>query len=99
MAKKRTKYTDQFKRNAVRAMQKRGGRSVGQVAVELGVRTSQLQRWAARQQTPEVDERSKPGDTETLADENRRLRREVERLKMEKAILRKAAALFLKLPK
>lgn len=94
MAKKRNKYTEEFKRDAVRLMRNRGERTVAQVADDLGVPTNQLHRWASKLEAREVAKRNDHG--ETLEEENRRLRKEVERLKMEKAILKKAAAFFAK---
>ncbi|MGB7214635.1 MAG: transposase [Gammaproteobacteria bacterium] len=94
MAKKRNKYTEEFKRDAVRLMRNRGGRTVAQVADDLGVPTNQLHRWAAKFDRLDVAKRNDRG--ETVEEENRRLRKEVERLKMEKAILKKAAAFFAK---
>lgn len=94
MARKRNKYTEEFKRDAVRLMRNRGERTVAQVADDLGVPTNQLHRWASTIEAKEVAKRNDRG--ETVEDENRRLRKEVERLKMEKAILKKAAAFFAK---
>ena len=94
MAKKRNKYTEEFKRDAVRLMRNRGERTVAQVADDLGVPTNQLHRWASKLEAREVAKRNDHG--ETMEEENRRLRKEVERLKMEKAILKKAAAFFAK---
>lgn len=94
MAKKRNKYTDEFKRDAVRLMRNRGERTVAQVADDLGVPANQLHRWASKLDAADVAKRNDHG--ETLEEENRRLRKEVERLKMEKAILKKAAAFFAK---
>jgi transposase len=94
MAKKRNKYTEEFKRDAVRLMRNRGERTVAQVADDLGVPSNQLHRWAAKFDRLDVAKRNDRG--ETVEDENRRLRKEVEGLKMEKAILKKAAAFFAK---
>jgi transposase len=91
MAKHRKQYTEEFKRDAVRMMRNRGARTVAQVADHLGVQANQLHRWAAKHEHAEVAKRNDKG--EMLEDEVRRLRKENERLRMEKAILRKAAAL------
>lgn len=94
MAKHRKKYTEEFKRDAVRLMRNRGEKTVAEVADDLGVQPNQLHRWAAKCNQAEVAKRNDKG--ETLEEENRRLRKENERLRMEKAILKKAAAFFAK---
>lgn len=94
MAKQRKKYTEEFKRDAVRLMRSRGERTVSQIADDLGVTANQLHRWAAQYEHQAVAKRNDRG--ETLEDEVRRLRKENERLRMEKSILKKAAAFFAK---
>jgi transposase len=91
---KRKKYTDDFKRDAVRMMRNRGTRTVAEVADDLGVPANHLHRWAKLLDADAVAKRNEQG--ETLEDEVRRLRKENERLRMEKAILKKAAAFFAK---
>ena len=91
---KRKKYTDDFKRDAVRMMRNRGTRTVAEVADDLGVPANHLHRWARLTDAQAVAKRNEQG--ETLEDEVRRLRKEIERLRMEKAILKKAAAFFAK---
>ena len=54
----------------------------------------QLHRWATQYEQEAVAKRNEKG--ETLEDEVRRVRKENERLRMEKAILKKAAAFFAK---
>ena len=44
MAKQRKKYTEEFKRDAVRMMRSRGTRTVTEVADDLGVPANQLHR-------------------------------------------------------
>ena len=88
----RKRHTEEFKRNAVGLMNARGNRSVTDIADDLGVAASQLYRWA---QQYSAQPPAKPGPTpEELAAEVKRLRKQVERLETEKAILKKAAALF-----
>ena len=94
MAKQRKKYTEEFKQDAVRLMRNRGERTVAQVADDLGVTGNQLHRWAAQYEQKAVAKRNDKG--ETVEDEVRRLRKENERLRMEKAILKEAAAFFAK---
>jgi transposase len=94
MAKRNKKYTEEFKRDAVRLMKNRGKRTVAQIADDLGVTDGMLYKWAEKfDQQPSV---KKNDQGETLEQENRRLRREVEQLRVERAILKKAAAFFAK---
>ena len=94
MARHRKKYTEEFKREAVRLMRNRGERTVAQVADDLGVDGNQLHRWAKQFTEKTAAKRNDQG--ETLEDEVKRLRKENERLRMEKTILKKAAAFFAK---
>ena len=93
--KKAKKYSEEYKREAVRLMQNRGDRTVVEIAASLGVRTGQLHAWrAALEKKGKVpSEASKPSDVER---ENERLRRRVRELEMEREILKKAAAFFAK---
>ena len=94
MGKQRRKYTDEFKRDAVRMMRNRGTRTVAEIADDLGVAANILHRWAHVLDKDAVAKRNEEG--ETLEQEVRRLRKEVEQLKVEKTILKKAAAFFAK---
>jgi transposase len=94
MAKQRRKYTEEFKRDAVRMMRNRGTRTVAEIADDLGVATNILHRWAQKLDKDAVAKRNDEG--ETLEQEVRRLRKEVEQLRVEKAILKKATAFFAK---
>jgi transposase len=90
MGKPRKKYTEEFKRDAVRMMRSRGTRTIAQVADDLGVAPNLLHRWASKAERDAVSKRNVEG--ETLEQEVRRLRKEVESLRLDKAILKKAAA-------
>src|SRR5580704_8489768 len=90
MGKPRKKYTQEFKRDAVRMMQSRGTRTIAEVADDLGVAPNLLHRWASKVERDAVSKRNVEG--ETLEQEVRRLRKEVESLRLDKAILKKAAA-------
>jgi len=92
MARQRRKFDDDFKRDAVRLMRNRGTRTVAQVADDLGVTANSLHKWAERFEAVAVAKRNDKG--ESLEDEVRRLRKENERLHLEKTILKKAAAFF-----
>jgi transposase len=92
MAKRRKNYDDEFKRDAVGLMQNRGKRTVSAVAEDLGVTPNSLHKWAQQFEGAAVAKRN--GKGETLEEEVRRLKKEVERLQLEKTILKKAAAFF-----
>ena len=89
---KRKRYTDEFKREAVRLLMTRGERSVGDVAASVGVAENLLHSWRRRYPDTEAAVRRERG--ETVEDELKRLRREVSQLKRDKEILKKSAALF-----
>ena len=91
---KRRKYTDDFKREAVRLMETRGERTVADVAESLGVNEGLLHDWKKRFGDVADDVRRERG--ETPEDELKRLRRENAQLKRDKEILKKAAAFFAK---
>jgi transposase len=86
MGKPRRKYTEEFKRDAVRMMRNRGTRTVAEVADDLGVGSNLLHRWASKTERDAVSKRNAEG--ETLEQEVRRLRKEVESLRLDKAILK-----------
>jgi transposase len=92
MGKHRRKFTEEFKRDAVRMMRGRGDRTVADVADDLGISPNVLHRWAQKLDRDAIAKRNVDG--ETLEQEVRRLRKEVEVLRVEKAILKKAAAFF-----
>jgi len=94
MGKPRKTYTEEFRRDAVRMMRNRGTRTVAEVADDLGVTPGLLHRWASKADEDAVSKRNAEG--ETLEQEVRRLRKEVESLRLDKAILKKAAAFFAK---
>jgi transposase len=83
-------YSEEFRREAVRLL-RTSGRSVPQLAKELGCSPTSLRNWAAQR---DVDEGTAPGLTSDEREELRRLRRENKLLSEEREILRKAAAFF-----
>ena len=90
--RKRRAYTKEFKAETVRLVVE-GGRTVGEVARDLDLTESALRLWVRQS---EVDAgRGKPGELTTAErEELQRLRREVKVLRMEREILKKAAAFF-----
>jgi len=83
------KFTDEFKREAVRILLN-SDRTITEVAADLGVSRSALGRWKREQQ--EADLLAGPHDDVQM--ELQRLRREIELLRQERDILKKATALF-----
>lgn len=87
----RQELTEDYKREAVR-LTETSGRTVRQVAEDLGVGYSTLTRW--RQQYREESLRSRPPSND--AAELARLRKENALLRQERDFLKKAAAFFAK---
>lgn len=97
MAVERKQYSAEFKREAVRLITE-GGVSVTQVSRDLGVCRSLLGKWKRQQASAQqTGTRAFPGHgqpaDEELA-ELARLRREVEVLRQEREILKKAVSIF-----
>ena len=89
--RKRRTYTDEFKAEAVKLVTEQGY-SVAAAARNLGVSANLL--WTWKQKIEAADEKSAAGFTEDEQMELARLRKENERLRMERDILKKATAFF-----
>lgn len=100
------RYTQEFRADAVRQIQ-RGDRTIREVAEDLGISHWTLRDWyrmvdvskRSRTKSERLAVPSRETTEEKLARleaENRTLRKEVESLKMDRAILKKAAAFFAK---
>ncbi len=97
--KKRRYFPDEFKRQAVERADT-SGLSVMDVAAELGIHETQLRRWMrqfGRSGTGPawrpITQAQGPSPAD-LAAENARLKRELQRAKTERDILKKAALIF-----
>ncbi len=89
--KTKRQYTEEFKREAVKLVTEQGYK-ISEAARNLGVHVSLLRRWKERLEAEEKGEGLSADEHEEL----RRLRAEVKRLRMEREILKKAAAFFAK---
>jgi transposase len=90
------KYTADFREAAVRQVLD-GGRSVPQVARSLEMSEKTLANWVGKARRGQPLLKRLPAQpVDALQAENARLRQENARLKLEKEILRKAAAYFAK---
>lgn len=97
MSRKFRKHSPEFKLEAVRLAQN-SGKSVAEVAGELGIRKDQIYRWQ-REIAEKRGERngSEAGGKLTSQDEEiRRLRQELRIVREERDILKKATAFFAK---
>ena len=96
---KQPKFTLEFKQDAVRLVIEKGY-THKQAADSLGVSESALGRWVRAERNAGAVADAQTGRKPTLSlagqDELSRLRKENERLRMEREILKKAAAFFAK---
>lgn len=93
MGKIQKVYSKEFKEEAVRLAQT-SGKPIAQIARELGISDSAIHGW--RRELTEHGNDAFPGkghQTE-LEEENRRLKRELERVQQERDILKKAVGIF-----
>jgi len=92
---KRKSFTAEFKREAVRLLESSKKRP-SDLARELGLRRNQLYKW--KEQLSQRGEKAFPGHGRRIAsnEEVSRLRQELEQVKEERDILKKAAAYFAK---
>jgi transposase-like protein len=89
----RRSFTAEFKAEAV-ALAKQSGKSIGQVARDLDLTETALREWVKKADGERV--RAKTELTEDEHQELLRLRKENQRLQMERDFLKKAAAFFAK---
>ena len=85
--------TQDFKREAVRLAQT-SGKPITQIARELGISDASIHHW--RKELAEHGPEAFPGSGHqtALEEENRRLKRELERARQERAILKKTGSHF-----
>jgi len=88
---KRKQFSSEFKREAVRLVVK-GGLSIAQVSRDLGLNDNMVSRW--KKEAEQNGQRAFPGQGHPQDEELSRLRREVEVLRQEREILKKAISIF-----
>jgi len=93
MTKNRRTYTREFKLEAVHLLET-SGKSASQLERELGIGAGGLSRW--KRELAEEGEQAFPGHGRLAPDQERvrQLERENEILRQERAILKKAVAIF-----
>ena len=98
MAQKRKHYSKQFKIDAVKLVTEQGYK-VSEAARNLGIHHSSLRNWKKQLETD--DNQAFPGKGHMIPEKEElyRLRKENKRLRVEREILKKAAAFFANEPK
>ena len=87
------KFTEAFRQEAVRLAQS-SERPRSEIAADLGIGSSTLDRWIARDREKIMNDPTLAPADEDMAAELKRLRRENGILRQERDILKKAAAFF-----
>ena len=97
MQKVQKTYTAEFKREAVRLAQT-SGKQITHIACELGISDTSIHQW--RKKLTEHGSEAFPGSGHQTAQEEevRRLKRELEVVKQERDILKKALGIFSRSP-
>lgn len=92
MGSKKTKFTKEFKSEAIKLVTEQGY-TQAEVAQNLGVCSKNISRWIQEQEKQPV---KLIGKNKVTAEQEElgKLRQEIKRLKMEREILKKAAAFF-----
>lgn len=91
--RKRRRFSQEFKIEAVRMVVEQG-RDLFQVCEDLEIRPDMLRKWIKKFENDGMQAFPGSGHLKPEDEENRRLRRENERLRMERDILKKAVAIF-----
>jgi transposase len=93
LANKRRKFTPEFKKEAIDLVANHGY-SVAEAARNLSIRRSTLDRWRREQRQQQENAFPGTGHLPAEAAELKRLREENRKLRLERDILKKAAAFF-----
>jgi transposase len=95
MARKRRKYTLEFKQEAVRLVNEEG-MTHAEVGKDLDIDRSTIRSWCEKAAKGRLDGRPGPAEPMSMEEELAKLRRENRILREEREILKKAAAFFAK---
>jgi transposase len=90
--KRRGRYPKEFRRDAASLVIDQH-RSIADVARELGIVEQTLGNWVRQER---IDRGEREGTTTEIREENARLRREVKRLTIERDLLKKATAFWVR---
>jgi transposase len=93
MAQTRRVYTDEFKQDAIRLVTEQGY-NAAEAARNLGINANMLRRWQRRFEAQEQAPFGVNGKGAAEQEELERLRRENQRLRMEREILKKTVTFF-----
>ena len=91
-ARRRRSFPKEFRRDAA-ALVIDQGRTIADVARELGIVEQTLGNWVRQER---IDRGEREGTTTEMREENARLRREVKRLTMERDLLKRSVAFWVK---
>jgi transposase len=95
MKNEKKKYTPEFKTDAVKLITEQGYKTA-EAARNLGIHPSLLNRWKSQLASEGKNAFTGKGRLTSEKEELQKLRKENQRLKMERDILKKAAAFFAK---
>ena len=90
---RRRRFSQEFKVEAVRMVMEQG-RDLFDVCQDLEIRPDMLRKWIRKYESDGMQAFPGSGHLKAEDEEVRQLRREVERLRMERDILKKAVAIF-----
>ena len=93
MSKSQPTYSKDFKQQAVQLFET-SGKSKTQIARELGISDSALSKWCKEFGEKGGEAFPGKGHQTTLEEENRKLKREIEIVRQERDILKKAVSIF-----
>jgi transposase len=93
MAKVQKVYAREFKEQAVQLAQT-SGKPITQIARELGISDTSIHQWRKELAAHGKEAFPGSGHQSALEEENRRLKRELERVQQERDILKKVVSIF-----